>query len=226
MSGAAFQRPQPSSAVEPTIEAPRRPHLHHPHHDHPFSLTEAARQQDEALENARGQALAQLQDSRGRQPGAGQDNAKGQRGTYDTSASGPSFGHILHHNGMPISRHMSMQPSLIEENGPDAHQARERAALSGGPFFRIPFGVPMNANLSRPMMALRTDTGIGMGIGYDAGAVRAMQQGASEYGMDGIGDNPEDPRRRADRSAYVESVEDVSLAARGMLILLRKKNTS
>jgi hypothetical protein len=169
--------------TEAVQEPDPQPHVHHPHHEHPFTIAEAAQRQSEAMEQAHAETLARLEAMAG--VGAGPQGilgegpaVKGPRATYDTMTSGPSFGHILHRDGHPIS------------------------GLSSD-FVRVPFGVPLGATLPRPMMLMRTGTGIGMGIGLPG-----LGMGRLSAGLSGIAESPEGPRRE-ERSAYVETVEDV-----------------
>jgi len=185
------------------------PHLQQPHHDYPFSPAEAAKKQAEAMESARAQALAQLQAVGGPQPASVQGGMKGPRGTYDTSTSGPSFRHLLQQDGMPTSRHISIQPAIIQQQGGDS--SNELARMNQDSFFRIPFGVPMGLQLPRPMMAMRTGTGAGMAIGVGSGTGRGFYGVSTEPGLSGVQKSPESAHRRTDRSAFVESVDDVSL---------------
>lgn len=175
--------------------------VHHPHHDYPFNVEEAMWKQSEAMESARRQALAQLEAAHGRQPVPEEGRDKGPRLTYETSTSGPSFGHLLHQNGQPIPRHLSAElPSMQDVPGPQhSHLSRELAGLSGGSFFRIPFGVPMGARMPHPLMMTRQGTSVGLGLGF--GGAQRME------GVTGVAESPEGTRGR---SAYVESVEDVS----------------
>jgi hypothetical protein len=79
-----------------------------------------------------------------------------------------------------------------------------REASGGSTFFRIPFGVPNSANLPRPMMVMRTETVVGMGVGI--GSVGLGMQGAR---LEEVPEASEGSRRRDDKSAFVETIEDV-----------------
>ncbi len=165
------------------------------------------KKQAEAMDIARAQALTQLEAAQGHQPEPVQGDIKGPRGTFDTATSGPSFGHLLHQDGMPISRHMSMQSGTMQGN----NVPRGLTSFGGAPLMRIPFGVPMGAKLPRPMMAMRTGTGIGMGIGLDTGTAGTFRGASMEPILSGLMESPESANpKRTDRSAFVESVEDVS----------------
>lgn len=186
---------KPVPAEGPTQDA--TPADTHHANDHHFSHYEAAQKQAEALELARAQALARLEKGRGDvedlPPSMGFN--KGPRGTYETGTSGPSFGHIFHQDGQPVSARQSYQQGIM------GGQPMTRDVGNAGSFFRIPFGVPLGMPLARPMMLMRTGTGTGMGIG-----ITGMGMGPS--GLDNV---PEaDERRRDDRSAFVETVHDVS----------------
>lgn len=230
-------------------------------HDHPFSHTDAARAQTEAMEVARAQALAQLQHADAQGIGMGvegqgqgvaigmgdipadlaramgslgmQPTPQGQvraRGTFETGTSGPSFGHLYHDGAQPTSTRASAQQrqqqqqqahaavhAAGEHDGPASHaMTRDLAADAQAPgsFVRVPFGVPLNMQLPRPMMLMRTGTGMGMGIGISPlGMGMGMGMGLTSPGMDVMHGMyaPEEELRRDDRSAYVETVEDVSV---------------
>lgn len=149
------------------------------------------------MDQARAQALAQLESipdrgaaDKSAQPAEG-GGLKGPRVTYQTSTSGPSFGHILHQDGHPVPGRLSLQ------HGPgDTRGSVPMTRDSDLPFFRIPFGVPMGAMMPRPMLVTRTGTGMNMGI-----AIGGHLQSVTE--------SPGNARRK-DRSAYMETVEDVN----------------
>nr|XP_031858883.1 uncharacterized protein CI109_005702 [Kwoniella shandongensis]KAA5525955.1 hypothetical protein CI109_005702 [Kwoniella shandongensis] len=173
-----------------------RPHLHRAHHDFPFSHAEAQGRQFQAMEDARAAALAQLEAAQrnsdimmeqemlagmGMEPTEG-EAAKGPRQTFDTTTSGPSFGHLLHQDGFPLSARPSMQPPM-DGFGPDPT------------FFRIPFGVPMGMTVPRPLMVMRDSGGARLGLGLPD--------------LLDMMDTPTvDRRGPEDRSAFVETVED------------------
>ena len=113
--------------------------------------------------------------------------ARGPRETFDTTTSGPSFGHIHHRDGMPTSRHVSIQP---EPYG-SSH-------MIGNAMFHIPFGGNIGIPLPRaPIMLGRFSTA---GLIHDPALSNVHV----------IGDSPETKHKRSDRSAFVESVTDVS----------------
>ncbi|WWC72987.1 uncharacterized protein I206_106951 [Kwoniella pini CBS 10737] len=163
------------------------PHEHKPHHEFPFSHTEAQAKQVQAMEQARAAALAQLEAAQ-RNSAIGMEqemlaalensmlheNDKGPRQTYDTMDSGPSFGHLLHQNGIPLSARHSAQD-----------------------FFRIPFGVPLGMNVPRPLLVMRDSAGAGLGLGLSPDLLEILEQ-----------DQRISPRGPEDRSAFVETVED------------------
>lgn len=186
----------PESATEPLTQ----PHVHHPHPEYPFSPEEAAHKQAEAMQAARAEALAHLEAAAhfpvppGIFPGP-----KGLRETYQTSTSGPSFGHILHHNGRPIPPDYSFRTSLAEVPS----SARQNAGLSGGSFFRIPFGVPLGTGIPRPLVIMRSDTGLATGLGVTKDGVAAEVHHLGE-----VDDQPERKSRKDDRSAFVETIPD------------------
>jgi len=111
---------------------------------------------------------------------------KGPRETYDTTTSGPSFGHLHHRDGMPISRHISYQQEL------------GAPSFMGNAMFHIPFGANVGIPLPRaPLMfgGLPLPGSLPAAIGRDAPHST---------------DSPEHRQKRSDRSAFVESVTDVS----------------
>ena len=228
------------------------------HHEHPFSHTDAARAQAEAMELARAQALAQLQhvDAQGtstdempaglaRAMGSlGMDPAQmqrgqgpaGARGTFETGTSGPSFGHLYHDGAQPTSTRQSAQRQYAQQlalaqmqaqgytgevgdDGPESHAMMRELVGPGqeaASFVRVPFGVPLNMQLPRPMMLMRTGTGMGMGIGISPlGMGMGMMSPGAEMSLHGLGQSlyglPKQAEGKMDnRSAYVETVEDVS----------------
>ncbi|RXK38177.1 hypothetical protein M231_04551 [Tremella mesenterica] len=208
----------PSAPARPRTTGPQvdtqsqaGPHVHHPHPEHPFDVGEAARKQAEAMQAARAEALAQLEAATRTSPqapdtrqtaigqlvpeglGTGQ---KGPRQTYETSTSGPSFGHLLHQDGRPITGRFSAQPE------PPNPASRGSVGIGGaGAFFRIPFGVPLGLGVPRPLMVMRSDTGLGMGLGLTP---QGVQQEARHIGE--VVDKVELDRKS--RSAFVESIAD------------------
>ena len=190
----ARAQPNLSAQADQTIFTSQDPMLHHPHHDFPFSHAEAAKKQAEAMNVARAEALAQLEQG-GQRIAPQPDAARGPRGTYDTSTSGPSFGHLLHQNGQPLTARSSLQ-------GPVRPGGEMRGAP---PFFRIPFGVPMGMPLPRPMTMMRTQTGMGTGLGLNPAGMGPT--------LTDITEAPESARRGLDeRSAFMETVPDASSA--------------
>ncbi|KAL7421133.1 hypothetical protein Q5752_004018 [Cryptotrichosporon argae] len=188
--------PKPKSTASyrvpvPPLELDAAPHVHHPHHDFPFSHAQAAAKQSEAMERARAEALAQLEASAGAPEAA--SGFKGPRQTYETTTSGPSFGHILHKDGKPVPPRMSVQTAALDPGA----DARRIAGLSTGSFTRIPFGVPLGATLPRPLMVLSGGVGLGFGVGLPS------RMGNLSH----IAESPEYAPPQA-RSAFVESVED------------------
>ena len=199
--------PVPAEDPSPQDQGFKQPHIHPPHHDYPFSHTEAAQKQAEAMAEARAQALAQLQASNDQANGAPAQSKspgpKGPRRTYETSTSGPSFGHILHQDGRPMR--LSGPPL------PPGHpQSVPMARDTGGnqPFMRIPFGVPMGASIQRPLFVMRNSVGVGMGVGLGG---QGLQGSGLAFGgpPHGHGISAADRAKDA-RSAYVETIEDVS----------------
>lgn len=211
------------SAAQEVPQLPPQPHVHHPHHDFPFSHEAAAAKQAKAMEAARADALAQLEAARKSitqqaiNPTPNGGGKKGPRGTYETSTSGLSFGHIMHKDG---------RPTRISIPGPvmmDAHAGQEHSPMSmmlgqgltgSGPgdgpggSFRIPFGVPMSASIPRPMLVMRNSAGVGLGLGMGMGMNMGMGMGSG--GLPDVAESPQSRGRQTARSAYVETIEDVS----------------
>lgn len=189
---------------------PEQPHVHTPHHDFPFSHAEAAHKQQEAMAEARAQALAQLEATKQNAANGAIQNKpaggpKGPRRTYETSTSGPSFGHLMHQNGLPLG--MS-GPPLPPGHPQSVPMARDLGGKN--PFMRIPFGVPQGAMIQRPLFVMRNSVGVGMGVGLGGAGL----QGPS-YGMAGMQQPSGSPQGFANkakdaRSAYVETIEDVN----------------
>lgn len=210
-------KPRPASDDD-EYEKSYEPHLHHPHHEFPFSKEEAAEKQAEAM--ARIQTLAQLTNRQAdyasgeRTPTGRKSGMRGpHRMTYETVTSVPSFGHLYHRDGMPISRHLTMQPDpgFIPGHGPivtgQGNVSRELAGLSSSDFFRLPFGPMVQIHRPFPFPQSPDDIPLGMGIGgILAEALR------SDYPEDRfhVAESPDSIQRRDARSAFVESVEDVS----------------
>ena len=162
---------------------------------------------------ARAQALAQLEASKqnAEEPihQTGQTGGlKGPRRTYETSTSGPSFGHIMHQDGQPLRMSGPVMPPGFPQSAPMARDI-------GGPppFIRIPFGVPLGASIPRPLFVMRNSVGVGMGVGL-GGGVGGMQDMAKmpgpPAGQQYISAPSPEQKRKDDRSAYVETIEDVS----------------
>lgn len=130
--------------------------------------------------------------------------AKGPRGAFETFTSGPSFGHLHHHDGMPAGGAQgatdgTRTPQELEGLG-SLPMARDGPPFPpGGRFMRIPFGVPLSAGLPPPMVLLRGGAPFGAGLGMPTLADLRL------------GDSPVSKQR----SAYVETVEDVSSATDG-----------
>jgi hypothetical protein len=191
---------------------PKQPHIHPHHHDYPFSHAEAAQKQTEAMAEARAQALAQLQASNANgQPAQAKSSVgpKGPRRTYETSTSGPSFGHILHQDGRPMRLSGPPLPPGHPQSSP-----MMRDMGGNQPFMRIPFGVPMGASIQRPLFVMRNSAGVGMGVGLGGQGLQGtgIAFGGPQHGM---GTHAE--RAKDARSAYVETIEDVSRSLKGHL---------
>lgn len=195
--------------------------IHKPRHEFPLSHSKAEAKQREGMEDARAAALAQLETAQhnvdtdlkrgmmeilGMMSGAGlseigaasaQDGSglKGPRQTFDTSTSGPSFGHILHQNDVPISARPSMHVDP-ESFGP----GHSLAGVSE--VFRIPFGVPIGMSIPRPLMVTRDSAETPGGLGFGMPTLLDI--------IEGHGGGSPFGRRPEDWSAYVETVEDVS----------------
>jgi len=191
------------------------------YHEYPFDPVEAAGKEEAALAHI--EALRQLTEASGG-PVVHPMNTgtKGPRETYETTTSVPSFGHILHQDGMPVSRHMSYQQEpFMSSHGPillgQGAVARELAGLSGTGFFHVPYG---------PDVRLRFGAGVPGGplggwksmLGSPADITVNPVTQAGVPGTTGgeplgvIAESPatEQPQRRDDKSAYVESITDVS----------------
>ena len=223
-----FDKPLPKTVPSPTRRVPapvetapqqqpeqtNQPRIHGAHHDFPFSHAEAAEKQHEAMTAARAQALAQLEatrqnaaDQSGQQAGQG-GGLKGPRRTYETSTSGPSFGHINHEDGQPLRMSGPLVPPGFAQSTPMMRDM-------GGPppFMRIPFGVPLGASIPRPLFVMRNSVGVGMGVGLGGGpgGMRDMAQMPGPPGAQHYMSSPSpEQKRKDDRSAYVETIEDVS----------------
>jgi hypothetical protein len=161
------------------------------------------------MENARAQALAQLQASN--DDGAvAQDRPaggiKGPRATYETSTSGPSFGHIQHQDGGPTRLSGPPLPTSHLQSAPMA-----RDVGGNPPFMRIPFGVPMGASIQRPLFVMRNSVGVGMGVGLGGQGLQGsgLAFGDAQHGMSGHAQHSHAARAKDARSAYVETIEDV-----------------
>jgi hypothetical protein len=210
-------KPQPVSDDD-EYEKSYKPHLHHPHHEFPFSKEEAAEKQAEAMAHI--QTLAQLTnrqaDYAGGEP-TPTGRESGMRGphrmTYETVTSVPSFGHLYHRDGMPISQHLSMQPdpAFIPGHGPivtgQGNVSRELAGLSASDFFRLPFG-PM-VQLHRPFPSPQSPDDLPLGMGIGGILAEALRSDHPEDRFH-VAESPDSVQRRDARSAFVESVEDVS----------------
>ena len=201
-------------------------HVHHAHPEFPFNPMVAAFKQEEAMRQARAEALATLERARAHDataPVPGQDRSKGPRVTMESSE--PSFGHIFHKDGGPMSRHMSLQPEAplpIPGPPPQVPDPTERSGPFGsGPFFRIPFGVPLGASIPRPMLITRNSSGMGVGMGLSSRLADFINPPLSR-----VTESPEGRQRRDDRSAYVETVHDVSTATLYLAHAYRSKNRS
>nr|ODO03713.1 hypothetical protein L204_00049 [Cryptococcus depauperatus CBS 7855] len=202
-------RPQPSSDED---EKHTEYNIHEPHRDYPFSYAAAEAQRKEAMEDARAAALAQLEAAQRTVDEELEDKMreilgmsdqpqylsgqKGPRHTFETTTSGPSFGHILHQNGVPVSARPSMQ-----------------AAPAGfSDIFRMPLGVPIGMNVPRPLMVMHDSSGAPGGLGLGGfggigipGLLDILELEERERSIGKTGRSPEA------RSAFVETVEDVSI---------------
>ncbi|WVO15544.1 hypothetical protein L204_103204 [Cryptococcus depauperatus] len=199
-------RPQPSSDED---EKHTEYNIHEPHRDYPFSYAAAEAQRKEAMEDARAAALAQLEAAQRTVDEELEDKMreilgmsdqpqylsgqKGPRHTFETTTSGPSFGHILHQNGVPVSARPSMQ-----------------AAPAGfSDIFRMPLGVPIGMNVPRPLMVMHDSSGAPGGLGLGGfggigipGLLDILELEERERSIGKTGRSPEA------RSAFVETVED------------------
>ena len=110
---------------------------------------------------------------------------KGPRNTYETATSGPSFGHIYHRDGAPATRHASFQAENYGDSG-----------SFGKAVFHIPFGG--NVGIQLPLAPAAPG-----GLSVDDHVLQAGPE------------NNEPRHRRSDRSAFVESVTDVSVSQMG-----------
>ncbi|WVQ73587.1 hypothetical protein IAR50_003166 [Cryptococcus sp. DSM 104548] len=198
-----------------------------PHHPYPFSPAEALAKQRSAMADARAAALAQLE--------AAQHNAdellegqmrevlsmnidgggqKGPRQTFDTTTSVPSFGHIHHRNGMPISARPSLQ-TAPEGVFPPFSTGHTSAPPE---IFHIPFDVPTGTHVPRPLMVLRDSSGGAGGLGIAGLSGLGGFGGLGMSLLDIIEAEREEaeleaaraggPKRGDERSAYVETVPD------------------
>jgi hypothetical protein len=75
------------------------------------------------------------------------------------------------------------------------------------PFMRIPFGVPMGASIQRPLFVMRNSAGVGMGVGLGG---QGLQGSGLAFGSPPHGMGSHAERAKDARSAYVETIEDVS----------------
>jgi hypothetical protein len=166
------------------------------------------------MEEARAQALAQLQNPAAQAKPSG--GPKGPRRTYETSTSGPSFGHILHQDGRPMRL---SGPPLPPGQAQSVPMARDIGGQQ--PFMRIPFGVPMGASIQRPLFVMRNSAGVGMGVGLGG---QGLQGSGLAFGgpPHGMGSHAE--RTKDARSAYVETIEDASHFFRERLLELTSRN--
>jgi hypothetical protein len=106
---------------------------------------------------------------------------------------------------------------------PGQAQAVPMARDMGGqqPFMRIPFGVPMGASIQRPLFVMRNSAGVGMGVGLGG---QGLQGSGLAFGgpPHGMGSHAE--RAKDARSAYVETIEDVSHPLRPRMPELTSRN--
>jgi hypothetical protein len=155
------------------------------HHEYPFSPEDALRKEGEAI--AQFEALQKLIGTAGHAFHPTSGGVKGPRETYETTTSGPSFGHLHHRDNMPTSRHVSYQPELIGD-----------PPVMGSALFHIPFGGNFGIPLPRAPITLRRLPVSGLA---DEPVLNAHV----------LGDSLADRHKRSDRSAFVESVTDVSI---------------
>ncbi|ORX39184.1 hypothetical protein BD324DRAFT_618757 [Kockovaella imperatae] len=198
-TGSYAKAPSEGAAASGTAAPPHpTPHLHRSHPEFPFSPLDAARKQDEAMRQARAEALASLESMNEYPRGAtSPGGSKGPRGTMETMTSDPSFGHIFHKDGVPMSRHISTQgPPLPFPN-------MSSGGALGGSFYRIPFGVPMSMSLPRPLLMSRDSAGLGIGVSLPPQLTKLFTPPLSR-----VAESPEGRQRKDDRSAYVETVHD------------------
>lgn len=103
-----------------------------------------------------------------------------------------------------------MQPEpVMPGHGPivrgNNQLSRELAGLSGSAYFRIPFGGNMAIPFSGPLL-------YGQSPEERSTAVKIQTSGIDQPDRLGtVAESPESRQRRDDRSAYVETVHDVSL---------------
>jgi len=75
---------------------------------------------------------------------------------------------------------------------------------------RIPFGVPMGASIQRPLFVMRNSAGVGMGVGLGGQGLQGPDL-AHDGSPDGMAGRASHVQKVKDaRSAYVETIEDVS----------------
>ena len=120
------------------------------------------------------------------QPPSGPSGRKGPRETYETVTSDPSFGHLWHRDGMPVSRHISYQQDPLPQ--------------SAMPLFHIPWHGDIR--LSRADILFDGDLGQ-----------------AELRVIDELSDTEQ---RKYHRSAYVETVHDVSALLKSDADIRRK----
>jgi hypothetical protein len=89
------------------------------------------------------------------------------------------------------------------------------------PFMRIPFGVPMGASIQRPLFVMRNSAGVGMGVGLGG---QGLQGSGLAFGGPAHGMGSHAERAKDARSAYVETIEDVSHLFRSKLLRLTTRN--
>ena len=191
------------------------------YHEYPFDPVEAAGKEEAALAHI--EALRQLTEASGG-PVVHPMNTgtKGPRETYETTTSVPSFGHILHQDGMPVSRHMSYQQEpFMSSHGPillgQGAVARELAGLSGTGFFHVPYGPDVRLRLGAgvpggPLGGWKSMLGSPADITVNPVTQAGVPGTTGGEPLGVIAESPatEQPQRRDDKSAYVESITDVS----------------
>jgi len=110
-------------------------------------------------------------------------------------------------------------PPLPPGHSQSAPMARDIGSQQ--PFMRIPFGVPMGASIQRPLFVMRNSAGVGMGVGLGGQGLQGsgLAFGGPPHGMGSHAERVKDAR-----SAYVETIEDVSQLLRPKMPELMTRN--